>query len=417
MSMLPHTSSNLIRAGLAMLIVAIAIVLAAYFVENKKETKKKTDKAPESVLVQTRTFPPGDHIVQITAMGQVVPSLATDLKPRVSGEIIRVAPEFVPGGYFEKGETILEIDPADYALEIEKKKAILRQAQAALDLEMGRQAIAKDELKILQKSTGAKLGQTGLALRKPQLEQARADVEQARADLALAELDIARTRITAPFNALVSVRNANLGDIVSAQDTLATLVSTDEYWIELSVPVHDMIYLSLPGADGRGGSRATIMLDGNRGQRGGTLARMTGTLDTQSRLVSMLVSVPDPLLLDYARSAYMLLLKNRQGADIFTQKTEKPPLVLGDYVQVALDGKILKNAVRLPVSALRDGATVWTARAGQLAIRAVKIAYRDRNYAYITEGIEPGEALVVSDIAAPVEGMPLRIEGFRETTP
>lgn len=410
MSMLPHTSSNLIRAGLAVLIVAIALMLAVYFTENKKETKKKTEKAPESTLVQTQSFTPGDHIIQITAMGQVAPSLSTDLKPRVSGEILRVASEFVPGGYFEKGETILEIDPADYKLEIEKKKAALQQAQADFDLEMGRQEIAKDELAVLQKSTGQKIGKTDLALRRPQLEQARANVEQAKADLALAELDLARTRLTSPFNALVSARNVNLGDVVSAQETLATLVSTDEYWIELSVPVHDMIHLTLPDAEGRGGSRATVMLDGNRGQRGGKLVRMTGTLDPQSRLVSMLVSVPDPLLLDYARSAYMLLLKNRQGADIFTQKTEKPPMVLGDYVQVALEGKTLHNAVRLPVPDLRDGNTIWIAHAGTLDIRKVSIAYRDRDYAYITAGITPGDVVITSDIPAPIAGMPIRIE-------
>ncbi|MCB1782554.1 MAG: efflux RND transporter periplasmic adaptor subunit [Alphaproteobacteria bacterium] len=380
-----------LQAGLAILILAVAGGAAAYFLMTKKETKKRTEQPSGAVLVTTEQFSPADQVITVKAMGQVQPALETTLKPRISGEIIETGVDFVPGGFFKAGDVVLKIDPKDYELAIQKDKAAVSQAQAALDLEMGKQAIARDELDILQKSTGEKLKSTDLALRKPQLEQAKADLEQAKADLALAELDLSRTTITAPFNALVVTRSANLGDVVSSTSTLATLVSTDEYWVEISVPVHDLLYLDLPEPGGTGGAKADVVMDAGRGTREGHLARVTGSVDSSSRLVTMLVSVSDPLFLN--------------------ERQDTAPLMLGDYVQVVLTGKRLKNGTRLPLLAIRDGSTIWVAQDGKLIMRKVEIYYEDRDYAYLPAGqISADDQIVTTDIPAPVGGMLLRVD-------
>ncbi|MDZ7847924.1 MAG: hypothetical protein U5L96_14835 [Owenweeksia sp.] len=67
------------------------------------------------------------------------------LSPRVSGEVIRLSEEFTPGGYVQKGEVLLQVDPAEYKNALELRKSDLRLAQSDLSVEMGRQDVAKKD--------------------------------------------------------------------------------------------------------------------------------------------------------------------------------------------------------------------------------------------------------------------------------
>ena len=160
-------------------------------------------------------------------------------------------------------------------------------------------------------------------------------------------------------------------------------MATDEYWIRIDVPVGDIQWLNIPG------SAAEIQLDGARGTRNGTLYKMGGTLNAQSRLAQMIVSLPDPLL-----------LKGDQ--------TSVSPVVLGDYVRVKLTGKTLAQSVRLPQSVMRKNSTVWIERDGKLVIQPAQVVYQDRKFVYITSGLNEGDRLITSEIITPVEGMSLK---------
>jgi hypothetical protein len=52
-----------------------------------------------------------------------------------------------------------------------------------------------------------------------------------------------------------------------------------------------------------------------------------------------------------------------------------------------------------------------------LEIRSVIIAYRGQHEVFISEGLETGDRLVVTDISAPTEGMPLRLLNSGSDTP
>lgn len=383
----------LIRGLVPLLVLGLGVFFGGWFITNPDEAQKRPDKEEPSLLVETSNPESGAYPALVEAMGQVRAAEQIELKAQVGGEIVSISDEFIPGGYFLKGDEILSIDPADYDLEVKKQRAVLRQAQADYDLEMGRQSVAQDELKILERTTGRKLEQPDLALRKPQLAQAQAELQKARSDLEDAQLDLSRTKIKAPFNALMRERSATLGDKISAGQTLGTLVNTDEYWIEISIPVSDLRWLDIPTRSGEYGSPATVYLDNNRGQRSGALLRLTGSLDTDSRLATVLVRVKDPLL----------WLDTTEGS-----VAEKPPLILGDYVRVVLQGEVIQNAVRIPLSWVRDDNVVWLKADGKLAFTPVEIAYEDRDYAYIRSGLSANDAVVTSDISVPVEGMSIR---------
>ncbi len=365
------------RVIIVLLILGSAGATATLLVMNPAKSKKKDEVQTSITSVRTDSISLGNHAVEIEVLGRVIPARETILKAQVDGAVISVADDFVPGGYFEKDTVILTIDPSDYELNVQMQKAAVAQALAAYHIEKGQQATAKEELEILQKSTGKSFKSTDLALRKPQLAQAQADLDSARAQLAQAELDLERTVIKAPYNALLTLRETDLGNIISTQDTLGRLVSTDSYWVEIDVPVSDMRWLEIPG------TKAKIKLDNGRGYKDGDLLKMTGTLDGQSRLAQMIVSVPTPL----------------QGA----------PLVLGDFVKVSLIGKSLKASARVPQSYVRGGNKIWIARDGKLVIQDVVIAHKDRIYAYITDGLQDNDQVVTSSIITPISGMDIKL--------
>lgn len=379
---------KILKFLLPVLVLGLGAMIGSWFFINPDEAQKGPKAEAQAILVETDYAELGNFPAYIEAMGQVSPAMEVDLKTQVSGEIISSSDNFIPGGFFEKGENIITIDPADYELALKKQKAIYRQAKAEYDLEMGRQSVAKDELKILERTTGKKPDSPDLALRKPQLAQAQAELDKARSDREIAELDLSRTKVTAPFNALVTARAATLGDKVSAGETVATIVSTDEYWIELSVPVNDLAWLEIAKEDDEQAMAADIILDAGRGLRKGKVLRLTGSLDTGSRLATVLISVSDPLLRDSAANG--------------------PALILGDYARVIIQGKPLGNVARIPLSWLRDNNTVWLQRDGQLIFKPVQVIYEDRTYAYISEGVAKDDLIVTSDIAVPVENMKIR---------
>lgn len=381
------------RAFVSVLILLIAGAIAFYFVFNPKISEKDEQDKDVTVFVETQVFDKGSYPVVIQAMGRIVPAREVLLKAQVSGEVLSVSDAFIPGGYFAEGAPILNIDPSDYELNVKAQEAVLQQAQAALRLEKGQQAIARDELKILERTTGRKLANKDLALRRPQLEQARADIASAQASLDIAKLNLERTALKAPFNSIVTVRNTNVGNVINTGEHLATLVDVDEYWIEAEIPVHDLRWINT--SDHR--YHADILEPRSPRKRTGYVKRITGIVDENSRLARVLVGVADPLL----------RLNNDNADTAFI-------LNLYDFVRLKITGNTLHNIYRLPQNLVRDGDVVWIYNDGKLDILPVNIVREDREYTYIDTQIAPHAAIITSDLLTPIHGMDISLRHHDE---
>ena len=83
-------------------------------------------------------------------------------------------------------------------------------------------------------------------------------------------------------------------------------------------------------------------------------------------------------------------------------------LLLGSYVRVGIKGAELNGVFAIPRTALRDGGRVWLMDERETLVpRDVEVAWRDRDVVLIRSGLDNGDRLVLSDIAAPVPGMKL----------
>jgi hypothetical protein len=116
-----------------------------------------------------------------------------------------------------------------------------------------------------------------------------------------------------------------------------------------------------------------------------------GELEAEGRMARVLVEIKDPL-----------------GLNISEKK--HPPLLIGEYVRMEIEGRQLEKVYRIPRTALRDNTRIWlVSNDGKLEIRSVETVWRDAQTVLLTDGLQPGEQLIVSDLSKPVRGMPLQV--------
>lgn len=384
-------------------VIVLAAVLVAVGLVKTAPTAVRTQPEERPTTVRVVRPTPGHERVRVVAMGTVVPAQEVVLQSEVSGRIVEQSPALIPGGHFRAGDVIARIDSRDYELAVEQQAASVTQARFELKVEEGRQTIAQHEWELLEHDV--KWNKTGreLALRKPHMENATAALEAARSGLRRAELDLERTTLRAPFNAVVREEFIDVGQIVSPQTRIATIVGTDQFWVRASLPVDQLRWIRFPTTSDSAGSSARILHETGLGttiERRGKVVRVLGDLDPKGRMARILVSIDDPLNL---RAELQ-----EQGA----AGDAALPLLLGAYVRVEVEGTELEDVLVLPRQALRDGDRIWVMdETDRLAIRDVAVAWDQRDRIFVRSGVEAGERVVVSSIAGPVVGMRLHAHG------
>ncbi len=387
-----HRMRFALKTILPLLIISMGIAGAAWL---KNSGTKPQKSAPPSLvsLVQVSPLSQSSETIVIEAMGTVLPAQQMLLKSRISGEVVEMHPEFGEGGLLKSGETVLRIDPLDYELKLARMQSQVSNAQYALKMELGHQDVARREWQLLGKRKVSAQDKE-LALRKPHLEKVKADLKAAQAELKQAELDLERTEIKTPFNSVVRSSLVEIGSQLAAQGQIAELVGTDEYWIQVSVPIERLHRITIPRTGSEKGSAARIIYSGGNYERTGHVVKLLSDLENSGRMARLLISVQDPLNLE----------KNTENSGI-----ESPPMLIGEYVRAEIQGREIPDVYRIPRTALRDSNTVWLEEEGKLRIRPVEIIWRDKDTVFLASGVEKGENLITSDIPAPIENMPLRV--------
>jgi RND family efflux transporter MFP subunit len=304
---------------------------------------------------------------------------------------VSIHPEFTDGGFLKKGTEVLRIDPQDYSLALTLARARVKDAESKLRLLEAESAAARDEWRNLYQGREKDESEPPpLLVKEPQLSAAKAMLIAEKAEVQKAQLNLDRTKIRSPFNAVVRKRNVDIGSQVSGQEKLAELVGTDEYWIQASIPVDRLSWIKIPRNPAEPGSKVRIFYR-NAEERSGRVIKLLSALDSEGRLARILVEITDPLGLKTAGDNQL-------------------PLLIGEYVRIEVEGRQLQNVYRIPRSALRDDTKIWIVSSDkQLDIRRVETVWRDSQSVLLKNGLEPGTPVIVSDLPAPVSGMPVQI--------
>ncbi len=386
------TTKRIIHMLATLTFIGLGVVGFILLTANKPQLKKTQPPAP---IPMVRAVPV--HIenlaIPIVGEGTVRPLREIQLVPQVSGPVINISPALIDGGGFRKGDVLLRIDPVDYQLAVTLARARVKASESALKLAQEEAAAAQEEWHLLnQNSPEGKREPPALVAKIPQLEAARAKLAADQADLQKAALNLKRTQMIAPFNGRVSEENVDSGQYVSIGQSLATLFSIDE--AEIVVPFEDesLFWFHVPGfTPGSGpGSPAKIMarVAGRNLTWTGRVDRAEGKLDERTRLINVVIRVEKPY-------------------------NTKPPLVVGLFVSVEIQGRRLEDAAVIPRPALRENSIVWVVdKNGQLSFRKVEVARLFPDKVIIKSGLREGEMIVTSPVKAVTDGMRVRIGNY-----
>lgn len=383
-----RTPRPLAVAGGSAAILGLAAAIAVLIQMTEPDVVREGAVKRTAMLVEVTTVEQGTFTPTLVAMGRVRPSQQLDLSPRVAGEVVEIAPQFVPGRVVSRGDVLVRLDPTDARVALVSRGSALRQAEAQLELEKGRQEVARTERSQLRREVSAE--QESRMLREPQLRVAEAEVESAQAATRQAELLLQRTAVVAPFRALVTERSVAVGALVAPGTPLGRLVAVDRFWVELTLPVGQLRHLDTPAegvapVEAQLRDRAAWPADVHRV---GHLDGIVRQLDEETRLVRLLVVVEDPLA---------------EGLD-------GPPLLAGTWVEASIPAAPIEGAIRLDRALLRRNDTVWVQDGDALRVRTVDVALQDAEYAYIVGGLSPDARVVTTNLATVSDGAPLRTE-------
>ncbi len=386
---------RLLLPTLKFLISAGIIVGGILLYQYQIRTSPRADRIKsqfQAKLVQVIALQKTTCMTKVDAMGTVVPAQQVTLRPLVTGQIVELSSQVIPGGIIQKGQSLVSIDSRDYEVLVRQRQGEVDKARERLKVEQGNQAVARQEFELLGDVVDEE--DRELILREPQLTSAQSSLDSAQSALEKARLDLARCTISAPFNAIVRNKHVDIGAVVGMNSDLVSLVGTDEAWIEVMVRVDQLQWLDIPQRNGHSGSSVTIHNEkvwGKDRTRSGRVVRLAGELENQARWARLLVAVEDPFCLK-------------------TENQHLPQLLVGTYVQVEIQGRPLPNVFAVEWSHLRDNNTVWIMdKNGRLEIRKIEIVFSDEpEWVFVQNGLQEGELLVITDLSGPVPGMPLR---------
>ncbi|MEX1220881.1 MAG: efflux RND transporter periplasmic adaptor subunit [Idiomarina sp.] len=378
------------RAFLPPIIIFVAVALAMVLAATKAPPEQNQEERP-AVLVDTMEVAPQDIRFQVASQGTVEPRHQTSLVAEVGGRVMALADNFVVGGFFEEGDMLVQIDQSDYRVMVQEARANLAQARAALEEELARAQVAKEEWASIEQGNIPSLG-----LREPQVASAVASVESAEARLQKAERDLQRTTIRAPFDGLLRSRSVDVGQYIGVGSQVAMILGTEVAEIRLPLSDRDLAYLELPiqGAELTTEPDVKFVSDiaGQQTEWFGKLVRSEGILDSNSRVIYGVVQVRDPY--------------NQEG------QTHAVPLRFGRFVQAAVAGNEAKNVFVLPRYALTSKGTVWVVD-DERKIHEVEVNVRrtDANEVFVSDGLQRGDKVMLTQLANPLPGMKVRLQG------
>jgi len=375
---------------LVVLAVSAGICYWIFWSEPPPRKFPQQETLPE---VSVYSLEPVDYQVWLQSQGTVQARTESSLISEVRGKVVNVAPAFRTGEFFEKGETLLEIDKRDYETAVITAEATLARARLALAEEEANAAQARTDWGRLNPG----IEPPELVSREPQLAQARADVASAEARVENARLNLERTTITAPYAGRILEKRVDIGQFVNSGSALAEIYAVDYAEIRLPLSEREIGFIDVPELYRDDSSLArsmpkvalTTTIGNETLEWSGRIVRAEGAFDVQSRQLFFVAQVDDPY--------------RKQGDG-------RPPLKVGSFVQAKIEGKVLENVIVIPRDLYRKNEYVVVIEEdGTLRRKSIEIEWSDEESLVVSSGLNPGDRVCLTHLSFPSEGMKVAV--------
>ncbi len=323
------------------------------------------DPSARALPVVAATVRTGSIDVYQMALGTVTPRNLVVVKPRIDGQLMRVA--FQEGQIVKAGDLLAEIDPRPFEVQLTqatgqmaKDQALLKNAQ--LDLERYRALLAQDSISKQQVDTQEAL-----------VRQFEGTVQSDQGTIDSARLQLTYSRVTAPIGGRVGLRQVDPGNVVHAADASGLVVIAQLQPITVLFPIPED---NVPRVMGRLGSGETVVVEAwDRDQKvklaTGRLLTVDNQIDTATGTVKLKAEFPN---------ANLALFPNQ-------------------FVNVRMLVQTLPDATLVPSAAIQRGAPgtfVYVVKGDNtVSVTSVKLGPVQGETTAIASGLAPGDRVIV----------------------
>ena len=394
-------------------VLAVAILVGsagvAYFMISLRPEPARREPPSRIPFAITEPALPGAGAIPVYGAGTVRPRAQIEVAAAISGRVVWVSPAFQTGGRV-RGELLFH-STSRYrhrwrarAVTPSRSGAAQGGEEPACPRHTSGSGAAGDE------APAADAGP--LALWEPQLAAARAAVDRDRVALAEAELGLSRTQVHAPFAGVVRTESIDVGQFVAAGQTVGQVYAADA--VEVVVPLADADAALIPGlwdlragdADRRVAARVVADYGSADYAWEGYVDRVEAALDEATRTLDVIVRVPDPFA---GGERVEGGVDPDPDAGAGADGSRNPPLLVGKFVDVEIQGVTPGPYFKVRRPALRSGNEVWAVRDEALTIVPVRVLQRSDDDVYLTGALLAGQPVVVGGIEIATEGMAVRM--------
>ena len=382
----------------AALLILVTLIFASCRSSDPQAASAKTGGAGALPTKTVRLAPAAERSIarMVTAPGTLAADEQASLSFKVAGRLSTLSVDL--GSPVHKGQTIAQLETQDFKSRVTQAEAGLQQARARLGLppqgdddrvttentSLVRQAHAVLEearanrertLRLVKEGVQSKaeLDRVDSAFKvadsryQDAVEEVRnrqAMLAQRRSEVAMAKQQLADTTLYAPFDGAVRERRTSAGEYLAAGTPVVTLVRLHPLRLRVEVPEREA-----PGI--RAGLPVRVMAEGDTSAYSGRVVRLSPAFQEQSRTLIIEAEVD-----------------NQQGR-----------LRPGSFAKAEIQTSTSAGVITVPTTALVTFAgiqKVFTVKDGKAVERPVVVGRREADWVEITEGIKPGDLVVIA---------------------
>ncbi len=276
--------------------------------------------------------------------GNVLAKEQVDLKSETSGLVIKLYMN--EGSQVQKGQLLLKINDAD--LQAQLKKAMATKKLKEDTEKRNRILLAKE------------------AISQQDFDMSTTELSLINADIDLLKEQIRKTELKAPFSGYVGLRSISEGAYITPVTPIASLQDIQSIKLEFSVPE----------------KFASLVQKGDE---------VSFTVSTNEKVYKAKVYALEPRIAEQTRTVFMRALCNNSDKS----------LLPGSFANVSIQLPSDINSFLIPTQALvpvLKGQKVYKMQGDSVVEQMVKTGFRNEDKIEITEGLEPGDSIVVEGI-------------------
>jgi RND family efflux transporter MFP subunit len=370
--------------GAAFLLVSVDRIIKAYSVA--RETRAA---ATAPALVDVITAQPVGAVQRLVLPGYTAAWHASTIYARVDGYVGKWFVDI--GDRVHTGQVLALIETPDLDAGLAAARAQLKAGEATVLVRKAETGFARTTYERWRDSPKGVVSEQEREEKKAAYDSAVARQRSAEADMALARAQVDKyqaltqfKRVTAPYDGVITVRDIDIGNLVTAGSTSAT---TPLYVMTQNDPIRVFADAPQSVADDLINSKAAVQIQTSAGSvrdYSGEVTRTSQALNPQARTLRVEVDIANP----------------------------KGELVPGMYVQVGF-GLPPRGLAQVPAAALVFRASgPQVARvdsADRISFRSVTIARDDGSVVELGSGVAPGDRVVLNVSSQLSEGELVRV--------